>query len=163
MAQEYFGTEVVTEQDLTYVGSRFPEVLDARFANPYQNVCGRDCQPALPTYEVALPSLLRGILSLRKQYLFVRPLNAPSILIRICVGARTVRDFGDCFIRAVCVSPDSGKSGRKQNILSLAEPGAAAASDHLYGTTLSRRAGVLPDLLPWKRSRTCLSQPACEW
>jgi hypothetical protein len=122
MAQEYFGTEVVTEQDLTYVGSRFSEVLDARFANPYQNVWGRDGQPALPTYEVALPSLLRGILSLRKQYLFVRPLNAPSILIRICVGARTGRISATASSER-CASPDSGKSGRKQNILSLAEPG----------------------------------------
>ena len=50
-------------------------------------------KPALPTYEVTLPSLLRGILSLRKQYLFVRPLNAPSILIRICVGGSDGKGF----------------------------------------------------------------------
>jgi hypothetical protein len=70
MAQEFFGTEAVTEEDLTYVGSRFSEVRDALFANPYQKVWGRDGQPELPTYKVTLPSVLRGILSLRRQYLF---------------------------------------------------------------------------------------------
>ena len=70
MAQEYFGTEAVIEEDLTYMGSRFSEVRDALFANPYQEVWGRDGQPALPIYKVTLASVLRGILSLRKQYLF---------------------------------------------------------------------------------------------
>jgi hypothetical protein len=70
MAQEYFGAEAVTEEDLCYVGSRFSEVRDALFANPYQQVWGRDGQPALPTYKVTLSSVLRGILSLRKGYLF---------------------------------------------------------------------------------------------
>src|SRR5208283_2809411 len=70
MEQEYFGTEAVTEEYLAYVGSRFSEVRDALFANSYQKVWGRDGQPPLPTYEVTLPSVLHGILSLRKQYLF---------------------------------------------------------------------------------------------
>jgi hypothetical protein len=70
MEQEYFGAEAVTEEDLSYVGSRFSEVRDALFANPYQQVWGRDGQPALPTYKVTLSSVLRGILSLRKGYLF---------------------------------------------------------------------------------------------
>ncbi len=70
MEQEYFGTEAVTEEDLSYVGSRFSEVRDALFANPYQKVWGRDGQPALPTYKVTLPSVLRGLLSLQKHYLF---------------------------------------------------------------------------------------------
>jgi hypothetical protein len=70
MEQEYFGTEAVTEEDLSYAGSRFSEVRDALFANPYQQVWGRDGQPALPTYKVTLSSVLRGILSLRKGYLF---------------------------------------------------------------------------------------------
>ena len=70
MEQEYFGTEEVTEEDLSYAGSRFCEVRDALFANPYQQVWGRDGQPALPTYNVTLSSVLRGILSSRKRYLF---------------------------------------------------------------------------------------------
>jgi hypothetical protein len=68
--REYFGTEAVTEEDLRYAGSRFSEVRDAVFANPYQHVWGRDGQPPLPTYEVTLSSVLRGVLSLRKGYLF---------------------------------------------------------------------------------------------
>ena len=70
MEQEYFGTEAVTEQDLSYVGSRFSEVRDALFANPYQSIWGSDGQPALPNYKVTLSSVLRGVLSLRKRYLF---------------------------------------------------------------------------------------------
>ncbi len=70
MAHEYFGTEAVTEEDLSYAGSRFSEVRDALFANPYQKAWGSDGQPALPTYEVTLASVLRGVLSRGKQYLF---------------------------------------------------------------------------------------------
>src|SRR5713101_3086627 len=67
---EYFGTEGVTEEDLTYVGSRFAEVRGALFAHPYQEVWGRKGELALPTYKVTLLSVLRGILSSGKQYLF---------------------------------------------------------------------------------------------
>jgi hypothetical protein len=70
MEPEYFGTEGVTEEDRAYSGSRFSEVRDAVFANPYQEVWGRDGQGALPTYKVTLGSVLRGILSSGKQYLF---------------------------------------------------------------------------------------------
>jgi hypothetical protein len=70
MEQEYFGTEAVTQEDLTYVGSRFSEVREALFANPYQKVWGRDGQLTMPTYEVTLSSVLHGILSSGKHYLF---------------------------------------------------------------------------------------------
>jgi hypothetical protein len=70
MEPEYFGTEAITEEDRTYIGSRFSEVRDALFANPYQEVWGRDGQVALPAYKVTLPSVLRGILSFGTQYLF---------------------------------------------------------------------------------------------
>ena len=36
MDPEYFGAEEVTEEDRGYRGSRFSEVRDAFFANPYQ-------------------------------------------------------------------------------------------------------------------------------
>ena len=36
MKQEYLGTESITDEDRGYNGSRFAEVRDALFANPYQ-------------------------------------------------------------------------------------------------------------------------------
>jgi hypothetical protein len=56
-----YGTEGITDQDRAYKGSRFAEVRDAVFANPYQKV---------PTYEVTLRSVLRGVLSFGKRYIF---------------------------------------------------------------------------------------------
>jgi len=70
MKPVYFGTEQITEQDRAYKGSLFSEVRDALFANPYQEVWGRDGQPPLPVYEVTLASVLRGILPFGKPYLF---------------------------------------------------------------------------------------------
>jgi hypothetical protein len=72
MGLEYFGTEAVTDEDRAYIGSRFSEVRDAIFANSYQKVWGGEGQPALPTYHVTLPSVLRGILSFGKNYLFCK-------------------------------------------------------------------------------------------
>jgi hypothetical protein len=70
MKAEDYGTEAITEEDRAYNGSRFAEVRDAIFANPYQEVWGRKDQAALPTYEVTLSSVLRGILSFGKRFLF---------------------------------------------------------------------------------------------
>jgi hypothetical protein len=70
MESETFGTEQTTEEDRAYQGSRFSEVRDALFANPYQQVWGRDGEPPLPTYEVTLMSVLRGILPFGRPHLF---------------------------------------------------------------------------------------------
>ena len=70
MELEYFGTQQITEEDRAYQGSRFSEVRDALFANPYQRVWGRDGEPPLPTYEVTLMSVLRGILPFGRAHLF---------------------------------------------------------------------------------------------
>jgi hypothetical protein len=70
MEPGFFGTEQVTEEDRAYRGSRFSEVRDAIFANPYQTVWGRAGEPALPIYGVRLPSALRGILPFGSPYLF---------------------------------------------------------------------------------------------
>jgi hypothetical protein len=70
MEPEYFGTEQTTEEDRAYKGSRFSEVRDALFANPYQKVWGRDGEPPLPTYAVTLMSVLRGILPFGRPHLF---------------------------------------------------------------------------------------------
>src|SRR6266849_10106761 len=70
MEPEYFGTEEITEEDRAYKGSRFSEVRDALFANPYQKVWGGDGEPPLPTYQVTLWGVLRGILPFGKRYRF---------------------------------------------------------------------------------------------
>jgi hypothetical protein len=38
MEPDYFGTEQVTEKDRAYNGSRFSEIREALFANPYQKI-----------------------------------------------------------------------------------------------------------------------------
>jgi hypothetical protein len=70
MAEIAFGTEELTAEDRSYTGSRFSEVVDALFANPYQRVWGREGEPALPVYEVTLGSLLTGSLPFAKRYFF---------------------------------------------------------------------------------------------
>jgi hypothetical protein len=70
MEPNYFGTEQFTDEDRAYKGSRFSEVRDALFANPYQKVWGGDGEPPLPTYEITLLSVLRGILSFGRPYFF---------------------------------------------------------------------------------------------
>jgi hypothetical protein len=45
-------------------------VRDAIFANPYQQVWGRDGSAALPLYKVTLRSVLKGVLPFGKRYLF---------------------------------------------------------------------------------------------
>jgi hypothetical protein len=70
MEAQYIGSEQVTEEDRAYNGSRFSEVRDAIFANPYQKVLGGKGEPALPTYEVTLLSVLCGILSFGRAYQF---------------------------------------------------------------------------------------------
>ena len=69
MKPEYFGTETFTESDRAYSGSRFAEVRAAIFANPYQKVWGNGSTP-LPIYKVTLSSVLRGVLSFGKRYMF---------------------------------------------------------------------------------------------
>src|ERR1700674_3645371 len=69
MEPTYFGAEAVTNDDRSYRGSRFAEVRDAIFANPYQAVWGGDGR-RLPVYKVSLSSFLRGVLPLGQPYLF---------------------------------------------------------------------------------------------
>jgi hypothetical protein len=91
MEPGFLGTEQVTEEDRAYRGSRFSEVRDAIFANPYQRVWGSAGEPALPIYGVRSPSALRGILPLGSPYFFGRPSQEPSIRAPICAGAAIAR------------------------------------------------------------------------
>jgi hypothetical protein len=70
MRPKFYGTEWITSDDRAYNGSRFAEVRNAIFANPYQPVWTRDGSAPLPIYKVTLSSVLRGILSFGKRYLF---------------------------------------------------------------------------------------------
>jgi hypothetical protein len=70
MKPDYFGTEQFTDEDRAYKGSHFSEVRDALFANPYQKVWGGEGEPLLPTYEITLLSVLRGILPFGRPHLF---------------------------------------------------------------------------------------------
>jgi len=70
MAPEFVGIEGITDDDRAYRGSRFAEVRDAIFANPYQTVWGRAGEPPLPVYDVTLRRVLRGILPFGRPYLF---------------------------------------------------------------------------------------------
>jgi hypothetical protein len=46
------GIPQFTDEDAAYQGSRFRDVVDALFANPYQRVWGRAGEPPLPVYGV---------------------------------------------------------------------------------------------------------------
>jgi hypothetical protein len=52
-----FGTQQMTDEDRAYKGSRFREVVDALFANPYQRVWGAAGAPPLPVYEVTFATV----------------------------------------------------------------------------------------------------------
>jgi len=60
MAMAELGTQELTDEDRGYSGSRFREVVDALFANPYQRVWGGEGEAPLPVYKVSLGSLLWG-------------------------------------------------------------------------------------------------------
>ena len=68
MEADDFGIEQITEEDRRYRGSRFSEVRAAIFANPYQNLWGREGILPLPRYETTVSSVFRGLLG--RHYLF---------------------------------------------------------------------------------------------
>ena len=70
MSTENFGAESFTEADRAYAGSRFADVRQAIFANPYDPVWGAGGAAPLPIYQATLSSVLRGALSFGKNYIF---------------------------------------------------------------------------------------------
>ena len=67
---EFYGPQHTTAEDRAYRGSRYAEVRDAIFANPYQRVWGAPGEPPLPVYGVTLRSVVRGILPFGRPHLF---------------------------------------------------------------------------------------------
>ena len=70
MDENNFGIEKFDGEDAAYKGSRYSEVRDVIFANPYQKIWGGAGEPPIPVYQTTLSSVLRGILSFGKKYLF---------------------------------------------------------------------------------------------
>lgn len=66
-----FAAQGVTEEDTGYRGSRFSEVRDAIFANPYQDVWGTAGEPPLPIHKVTLSNVLEGPLPFGEEYKFL--------------------------------------------------------------------------------------------
>jgi len=66
----FYGAEEFTEDDAAYRGSRFADVRDAVFADPYRQIWGREGQGPLPVYRVTLKSVLAGLFSLVRPYIF---------------------------------------------------------------------------------------------
>lgn len=60
------GAEQFSDEDRLYSGSRFPDVVEAVFANPYQAVWGRAGEPALPDERVTISTVFGGLLPLGK-------------------------------------------------------------------------------------------------
>ena len=56
------GSEQFNEEDRRYSGSRFREVVDALFANPYQAVWGRAGEPPLPIQNQTIRSVFGGLI-----------------------------------------------------------------------------------------------------
>jgi hypothetical protein len=63
MSNVDIGSEQFTDEDRGYAGSRFRDVVDALFANPYQTVWGREGEPPLPVEEQTIRTVFGGLLS----------------------------------------------------------------------------------------------------
>jgi hypothetical protein len=72
MRESDLGIQELTDEDRAYRGSRYRDVVDALFANPYQRVWGREGEPPLPVYDVTLGSVLRGVLPLGPPHVFTK-------------------------------------------------------------------------------------------
>lgn len=72
MNKAQYGYLELTEENRNYNGSRYSEVRNAIFANPYQKVWGADDAPPLPVYKVTLGSVLRGVLPFGSPWRFLQ-------------------------------------------------------------------------------------------
>jgi hypothetical protein len=68
---EPFGIEGLTVGDRAVFTSRFSDVRDAMFANPYQTIWGALGEPPFARFPVTLGSVLRGLLSFGSSWVFL--------------------------------------------------------------------------------------------
>ena len=102
MAEVETGYEQFADEDRLYAGSRFRDVVDALFANPYQKVWGREGGPPLPSQEQTIrPGSAAGCRSDRRRASSThrRVRSTPT---RICVMGRTEKGSRDCCIPTAC-------------------------------------------------------------
>src|SRR5688500_5358954 len=72
MAELEVGSEQFTDEDRLYAGSRFQDVVNALFANPYQQVWGRLGEPPLPDEQVSVRTVFGGLLTRHRDHRFMR-------------------------------------------------------------------------------------------
>ena len=72
MPETEVGSEQFTDEDRFYAGSRFQDVVDALFANPYRQVWGRPGEPPWPDHDVTIRSVFGGLLSFARPPRFER-------------------------------------------------------------------------------------------
>ncbi|MDD5579791.1 MAG: hypothetical protein PHY16_10995 [Methylobacter sp.] len=75
MRNTNYGSIQITDEDHRYAGSRYSEVRQALFANPYQKLWGAEDAPPLPRYEVTVGSVLSGILPFGKPWRFLQAIE----------------------------------------------------------------------------------------
>ena len=63
MTEVETGYEPFSDEDRVYAGSRYRDVVDAVFANPYQHVWGRAGEPELPNDVATIRSVFGGLVS----------------------------------------------------------------------------------------------------
>src|SRR2546426_7457276 len=66
----FFGAEGVTDDDRSYVGSRYADVREAIFQNAYYLSWGSPHETPLPVYGVTLGRVLKGVLPCVRSWLF---------------------------------------------------------------------------------------------
>ena len=111
--------EQLSAADRAYSGSRYSEVVEALFANPYQRVWGGQGEPPLPVCEVTFRSVVGGILPFVRPELFRQATRTRrSIPAPTCAGAPIAKDFaacvhpnGVCLIGRWRIVEDTGYSG----------------------------------------------------
>ena len=72
MSEVEVGSEQFTDEDRRYSGSRFQDVVNALFANPYQQVWGRPGEPPLPDEHVSIRTVFGGLLARHRDHRFLR-------------------------------------------------------------------------------------------
>ena len=122
MTPRSFGIEGITDEDRAYAGSRFSDVREALFANPYQSTWGADGEPPLPVHPVTLSSLLTGILPFGPPYAFRQATErAVDSAADLRWGPdrkgfrRLVHPNGICLTGLWQITQDSGYSGYFRN------------------------------------------------
>ena len=99
MEKGHFGVEQFTEEDRVYDGSRYGEVREAIFANPYQRVGVARMRRLSPNTKSRYRAWYAACYLLAADICFGRPPNAPSISVHICAGVRIEKDSDACSIR----------------------------------------------------------------